>query len=263
MTKPGNSDPADDGKAVPDGTVSDEDTTSSLAPDPVEPEPADATADTETAPDKGEAASDATADAEPEAAPAAKAEPKPAAKATAKPKARPKIEKAPPIRADEPVMATAREAAMRAQAKRRFEEPAPRTLRISFYFFVASGLIWLASMVISLIYKQDIIDAQIEASKDTDLTPDQIANGVTQILWIVTIAALTFTVFLGLFGYKAIEGTRRARTLVTIFGTILVLFHLLLNGTPPGILSAMFCLVGLALLWSPSARRYFPPRELR
>ncbi|GAB1508303.1 hypothetical protein [Actinophytocola sp. KF-1] len=236
MTKPGNSDPADrheDGdKAVPD-----EDTTSSLAPDPVEPAPA--------------------ADAEPEKA-------GPAATHAAKPTAKPKIEKAPPIRADdEPVMPTAREAAMRAQAKRRFEEPAPRTLRISFYFFVAAGLIWLASMVISLIYKQDIIDAQIEASKGTDLTPDQIANGVTQILWIVTIAALTFTVFLGLFGYKATEGTRRARTLVTIFGIILVLFHLLLNGTPPGILSAMFCLVGLALLWSPSARGYFPPRELR
>lgn len=277
MTKPGNSDPAADGKAVPD-----EDTTSSLAPDPVEPEPADAdtatdtATDTEAAPDKGETTPDATAadatpepeakpEPEPEAAPKAEAKPEPkaAAKTAAKPKARPKIEKAPPIPADEPVMPTAREAAMRAQAKRRFEEPAPRTLRISFYFFVASGLIWLASMVISLIYKQDIIDAQIEASKDTDLTPDQIANGVTQILWIVTIAALTFTVFLGLFGYKAIEGTRRARTLVTIFGTILVLFHLLLNGTPPGILSAMFCLVGLALLWSPSARRYFPPRELR
>ena len=227
MTKPGNSDPADADKATPD-----DDTTSSLAPDPVEP-----------------------AAGEPET----KAEPEP--KPEAKPKA--KLEKAPPIPADEPVMPTAREAAARAQAKRRFEEPAPRTLRISFYFFVAAGLIWLASMVVSLIYKQDIIDAQIEASKDTDLTPDQIANGVTQILWIVTIAAVTFTVFLGLFGYKATEGTRRARTLVTIFGTVLVLFHLLLNGTPPGILSAMFCLVGLALLWSPSARKYFPPRELR
>ncbi len=246
MTKPGNSDPAD-GKAVPDETVSDEtasdttasdeDTTWSLAPDAAEPEPS------------------AT---EPEP------EPEPEPKPVAKPKARPKVEKAPPVRADdEPVMPTAREAALRAQAKRRFEEPAPRTLRISLYFFVAAGLIWLASMVISLIYKQELIDAQIEASKGTDLTPDQIANGVTQILWIVTIAALTFTVFLGLFGYKATEGTRRARTLVTIFGSILVLFHLLLNGTPPGILSAMFCLVGLALLWSPSARAYFPPRELR
>ena len=243
MTKPGNSDPADADKAAPD-----EDTTSSLAPDPVEPADTEPrTAEPETTPD-------------PEPEPEPKPEPEPAPKA--KP-ARAKVEKAPRIPADEPVMPTADEAARRAQAKRRFEEPPPRNLRISVYFFVAAGLIWLASMVISLYYKQDLIDAQVEASKDTNLTPEQIANGVTQILWIVTIAAVTFTVFLGLFGYKATEGTRRARTLVTIFGSVLVLFHLLLNGTPPGILSAMFCLVGLALLWSPSARKYFPPRELR
>lgn len=241
MTKPGNSDPADAGKAAPDETVSDNDTTSSLAPDPVEP------ADSE--PDKAQ--------------PQTKAEPEPEPEPAPKPKAKSRIEKAPRIPADEPVMPTADEAARRAQSKRRFEEPPPRTLRISLYFFVTAGLIWLASMVISLYYKQDLIDAQIEASRDTNLSPEQIANGVTQILWIVTIAALTFTVFLGLFGYKATEGTRRARTLVTIFGSVLVLFHLLLNGTPPGILSAMFCLVGLALLWSPSARKYFPPRELR
>lgn len=253
MTKPGNSDPADADKTVPD-----EDTTSSLAPDPVTPEPAG------TEPEKA-AVTPAAAEpaaAEPGAEPKPEPESEPAPKPTAKP-ARAKVEKAPPIPADEPVMPTHREAAMRAQAKRRFEEPAPRTLRISFYFFVASGLIWLASMIASLIYKQQIIDAEIERNTDPKLTPEQIANGVTQILWIVLIAAVTFTVFLALFGHKATQGTRRARTLVTIFGTVLVLFHLLLNGTPPGILSAMFCLVGLALLWSPSARRYFQPRERR
>lgn len=164
---------------------------------------------------------------------------------------------------DEPVMPTAREAAARRQATRRFETPPPRTLRISFYFFVASGLVWLISMIASIILKQDIIDAQVKLNKDPNLTPEQIANGVTQILWVVLVASLTFTVFLGLFGYKATEGTRRARTLVTIFATVLVLFHLLLNGTPAGILSAMFALFGLGLLWSPSARAYFPPRELR
>ncbi|TDV46982.1 hypothetical protein [Actinophytocola oryzae] len=163
------------------------------------------------------------------------------------------LEKAPP---------PPREQALRAQAKRRFEEPPPRTLRISFYFFVAAGLIWLISMVASLIYKQDIIDNEIKRNTNAKISPDQIATAVNQILWIVTIAALAFTVLLALFGYKATEGTRRARTLVTIFSVVLVLFHLLLNGTQLGILSAMFALVGLALLWSPSARRYFPPRQV-
>ena len=163
------------------------------------------------------------------------------------------VEKAPPL---------PREEALRAQAKRRFEEPAPRTLRFSFYFFTAAGAIWLLSMIASLIYRQDIIDSEIKRNKDPKITPEQITGAVNQILWIVTIAALAFTVFLALFGYKATQGTRRARTLVTIFAAILVVFHLLLNGTQLGILSAMFALVGLALLWSPSSRKYFPPRQV-
>jgi hypothetical protein len=163
------------------------------------------------------------------------------------------LEKAPP---------PPRQEALRAQTKRRFEEPAPRTLRFSFYFFIAAGAIWLLSMVASLIYRQDIIDSEVKRNTDPKISPDQIATAVNQILWIVTIAALAFTIFLALFGYKATEGTRRARTLVTIFAVMLVLFHLLLNGTQLGILSAMFALVGLALLWAPSSRKYFPPRQV-
>jgi MFS family permease len=163
------------------------------------------------------------------------------------------LEKAPPA---------PREEALRAQANRRFEEPPPRALRFSLYFFVASGGIWLLSMVASLIYKQDIINNEIKRNTDPKITADQIAGAVNQILWIVTVAAIAFTVFLALFGYKAREGARRARTLVTIFSVVLILFHLLLNGTQLGILSAMFALVGLALLWSPSSRKYFPPRQV-
>jgi small-conductance mechanosensitive channel len=117
-------------------------------------------------------------------------------------------------------------------------------------------------MVLSLIYKQQIIDAQIKANKDPKISAAQLTSAVNQILWIVTVAALAFTIFLALFGYKATEGTRRARTLVTIFAVMLVIFHLFLNGTQLGILSAMFGLVGLALLWAPSSRAYFPPRQV-
>lgn len=208
---------------------------------------------------------------EPAAAKAAEAKPVESKRAEAKPvesKSAAKARRARAAEDAEPLMAelekappAPREQELRAQAKRRFEEPPPRTLRFSFYFFTAAGLIWLLSMVASLIYKQDIINNEIKRNQNPDISPEQISSAVNQILWIVTIAALAFTVFLALFGYKATEGTRRARSLVTIFSTMLVLFHLLLNGTQLGILSAMFALVGLALLWSPSARKYFPPRQ--
>ena len=197
-----------------------------------------------------------------EATPATPAEPATKAEPPAVPKPAAPVEDAEPLMAElEKAPPAPRERELRAQAKRRFEEPPPRTLRFSFYFFTGSGLIWLLSMVASLIYKQDIINNEIKRNQNPDITPEQISAAVNQILWIVTVAALAFTIFLALFGYKATEGTRRARTLVTIFATMLVLFQLLLNGTQLGVLSAMFALVGLALLWSPSARKYFPPRQ--
>jgi hypothetical protein len=239
---------------------------------------------------KGEPAESAAAEAKPAAKPAAtaeSAEPEPAEVATseeippaetrgresrantARSAARARAEAAAAAEDPEPLMAELEKAppppdaeVLRTQAKRRFEEPPPRMLRFSFYFFTAAGLVWLGSMILSLFYKQQIIDAQVKANKDPKITPEQLASAVNQILWIVTIAALAFTIFLALFGYKATEGTRRGRTLVTIFAVILVIFHLFLNGTQLGILSAMFALIGLGLLWAPSSRAYFPPRQI-
>ncbi|MFL6120812.1 hypothetical protein [Actinophytocola sp.] len=254
MTKPGNSDP--------------EEPTADEAPQPadgIEPtaEPSRADSGTEPA-DKAAAAVEATRAGGPEAEVADPAQAEDAEAGGGRAKARSvEAEEAEPLMAElEKAPPPPREQALRTQAKRRFEEPAPRMLRFSFYFFTAAGLVWLFSMVLSLVYKQQIIDDQIKSNKDPKITPDQISSAVNQILWIVTIAALAFTIFLALFGYKATEGTRRGRALVTIFAVILVIFHLFLNGTQLGILSAMFALVGLALLWAPSSRKYFPPRQV-
>ncbi|HYQ65674.1 hypothetical protein [Actinophytocola sp.] len=289
MTKPGNSDPAEPtADEAPEPTVAGTeaaDGTPELPTTPAE-DPASAPPSSHESPTRApggppnstlpestdnSGSSDATAEdgtgATAEPAGAEPAEPEPAA-AKRVPKTRARAAAA--DEEPEPLMAELEKAplppnaeVLRAQAKRRFEEPPPRMLRFSFYFFTAAGLVWLGSMVLSLFYKQQIIDAQVKANKDPKITPEQLAGAVNQILWIVTIAALAFTIFLALFGYKATEGARRGRTLVTIFAAILVIFHVFLNGTQLGILSALFGFVGLGLLWAPSSRAYFPPRELR
>jgi hypothetical protein len=221
--------------------------------DPVEP-----TAGKASEPD---APAEEAAPAEPVAEPVEVTEPAKAPEAKA-PKAKPAddeplmtdLEKAPPVPRDQ---------AARAQAKRRFEEPAPRTLRFSFYFFTAAGLIWVANAIQYLVFKQEIIDQQVELNQNPDITPQQYADALTQIFWIMLVAAVTFTVFLGLFGHKATEGKRRARTLVTTFAVILLLFHIMFNLTQLGLLSALLALVALSLLWSKSSRAYFPPRDVR
>jgi hypothetical protein len=251
VTKPGNSDPVE-----PSADKAEEPT------DPTpEPEPA-TEAESETKPAEAK-----PAEAEPDEPATDEAESKAEEAAEAKP-AEPKAARSKPVEDAEPLMVELekappppREEALRAQSKRRIEEPAPRTLRFSFYFFTAAGLVWLISAVIFLINKQTIADAQIENNTDPNITAEQIASAVNQLLWFYLVIAVVFTVFLGLFGYKATEGTRRARTLVTIFSAILVIFHLLLFSTQFGILSALLALVGLALIWTPTARAFFPPKQ--
>lgn len=206
------------------------------------------------------------ADGEPAAAKAAEAKQAKAKRAEAKAAAA----KASAAEDDEPLMVELekaplppREETLRAKSRapRNFDEPPPRTLKFSFYFFAASGLVWLVSAVIFLINKQVIIDAQVENNTRKDISADQIASAVNQLLWFYLILAAVFAVFLALFGWKATEGTRRARTLVTIFSAIMVIFHLLLFSTQFGILSALLAMIGLGLIWSRTARAYFPPKQ--
>lgn len=266
MTKPGNSGSEEPKQAeqtrepeTPDSASAEtrpEDTSSEPEPTSAEPaaeaEPADekpAEAEPEEVkPEEAEARTARTQRADAKAA---------AAKASADEDGEPlmaELEKAPPPPREETLR-------VKSSAPRSFDEPPPRTLKFSFYFFVASGLVWLISGIIFLINKQVIIDAQVESNDRRDISAEQIASAVNQLLWFYLVIALVFTVFLALFGWKATEGTRRARTLVTIFSAIMVIFHLLLFSTQFGILSALLALVGLALIWSRTARAHFPPRQ--
>ncbi len=268
MTKPGNSDPQE-----PDKTPQPAEALTEAEPTAESGPATDAEPSTEAPAAEAEptaAASDTPGDeVEPaeETKPAAEAKPveakpvedKPAAKAASAKARRARPVGAEPLMADlEKAPPTPRTEALRAQATRRFEEPPPRTLRFSFYFFAGSGLVWIVNAIQYLVFKQDIVDAQADLAPELRATPDQINNSI----WAMVVLAVTFTAFLGLFGYKATEGKRRARTLVTIFSAMLVIFHLLLNGSPLGLLSALLSLTALALIWSKSARAYFPPRQV-
>jgi hypothetical protein len=279
VTKPGNSGSEEPKQAeqAPEPETADsaaetrpEDATAPEAPDsPSEAEDADAK-DAEAEDTDGESAEAVVAKpAEAEAAEAKQAKAKradakaAAAKASASEDDEPlmvELEKAPPPPREETLRA-------KSKAPRSFDEPPPRTLKFSFYFFAASGLVWLLNAIVALLDKQHLIDDQIALDQNSRLTPDQIASVVTQILWIFLVIAVVFAAFVALFGYKATEGTRRARTLVTIFSVMLVLFQMFIFRVPTAfgdftaILSAFLALVGLTLIWSPTARAYFPPRQ--
>jgi hypothetical protein len=64
-----------------------------------------------------------------------------------------------------------------------------------------------------------------------------------------------------LFAYKAQDGVRRARMMAVIITLILLIFHFYFFGTAFGQISGLFAAITLAMMFLPSTREYFGPRQ--
>jgi VIT1/CCC1 family predicted Fe2+/Mn2+ transporter len=232
--------------------------------DAEETEPADAE-ETEPAPEpdtkpepKPKAKTRAKPEAKPETKPVSKAESK-AAEAKAAAESEPlmvELEKAPPI-ADEPVMPTAAEARLR-----RSELPRPRVLQIAFYLAIASLVAGLISVYDLWAHKAELVSgAQDPKQVERPLNAEEAERAVSSLLWLYLVVVAALGAFLTLFAYKAQDGVRRARMLALIITLILLLFHFFFFGSLYGQLSGLFAAIAIALLYLPSTREYFGPRQ--
>jgi nitrate reductase NapE component len=227
VTKPGNSDPADQPLVADDADPKAKtETTPETAPEP-EPEP-------ETEP-------------EPERETASATEPAPEIV---------EMEKAPPLPAEEPVMPTAAEA-----ARRRSELPRPLVLTIAFYLAIASAVVGAGSAILLFVSKADLIDQAQDINTARKLTAAEAERAVTSLLWLYLVVVLALGAFLVLFAYKTMDGLRRARMMALIITLIVLLFHFYFFGTALGQISGLFAAVAIALMYLPSTREYFPPRQ--
>ena len=217
MTKPGNSDPAD--QSVDAAKSTDTDPAPEAAPEP-----------------EAVAARD-----EPEPEPA-------------------ELEKAPPLPAEEPVMPTAAEAS-RAAARRRGEMPRPKVLTYAFYASILSGAVGLASAIVLFLAKADLVDQAQEINTTRKLSAAEAEKAVTSLLWLYAVVVVALGAFLILFAYKAMDGLRRARMMALIITLILLLFDFYLFGTQLGQFSGLLAAVTIGLMYLPSTREYFPPRQ--
>lgn len=169
------------------------------------------------------------------------------------------LEKAPPP-PEEPVMPTAREAAAKRARPGAAAEPVPGVLRWSFYLALLSAVIGVVGGVFLLLNKQTLIDHQLENNTNQELSNEQIASGTTTLLWMLMTVTVIFGVLLALFGYKAQEGVKKARTMMTVLTVLVVLFYFVLFTTPFGLLSALLALVAVGLLFLPTASQYYRAR---
>jgi hypothetical protein len=167
------------------------------------------------------------------------------------------LEKAPPVREEEPVMPTAAEA-----ARRRSDLPRPRVLRIALYLAITSVVLGVAAGIQLFTLKQKIVDDQIAPDNPNRLSLTDAEAIVGKVLWLYMIVVVVLGAFIILFAYKAQEGMRRARMLLLVVTLIQVIFYLLSPFlTSMGLLSGLLALVTVALLYLPSTRAYFGPRQ--
>ncbi|MEC3975331.1 hypothetical protein [Amycolatopsis sp. H20-H5] len=134
----------------------------------------------------------------------------------------------------------------------------PRLVAVSFWFWIASGVVLIAGQVYSLIIKQQLIDALVKQTNDPNLSPAKIASGTTTLLWTLFGGAVVFAVLLALFAYKAREGTRSARSVLTVLAILAVLFQAVVFRSPITVLSALLLVIALLLLYLPASTDYFP-----
>ncbi|WP_409489935.1 hypothetical protein [Amycolatopsis sp. cmx-11-12] len=146
----------------------------------------------------------------------------------------------------------------------------PKPVAISFWLWIATGLALLSGPLYLLLGRQSVIDEysrQNAAQADPALKVDpvRIVEGVDALIRNLFVGAITFAVLFALFAYKAREGTRSARTVLTGLALFLALVGLfLLGGAFFVVIATLIAVIALILMYLPSVADYFPKagREL-
>ncbi|MEU4246048.1 hypothetical protein AB0F15_01410 [Amycolatopsis sp. NPDC026612] len=136
----------------------------------------------------------------------------------------------------------------------------PRPVAISFWLWVAGGVVLILGYVQLLAGKSAVIDRYVEGTTDPKITPQMIADGVTAMLWYLFGGSIAFVLLFLLFAYKAREGTRSARTVLTVLPIVMVL--LIFTFAPVltylTLVAVLLFVIALVLLYLPSVSGYFP-----
>jgi hypothetical protein len=157
-----------------------------------------------------------------------------------------------------PVMPTAEEAA----AARWPAEERPAPVRYAFIVWILAGAFSVLNSSLMLVNKQDLIDYSIKQNRNPSISNEQIARGANTLLWMFLVAAVVFAVLFTLFAYKAQDGIRRARLMLTMLCILTVVFYFFVLRTVPGLMVALLSLIATVLLYTPRANAYFRPRDL-
>lgn len=134
----------------------------------------------------------------------------------------------------------------------------PTPVRVSFWLWVVSAVVQVICYIVPVVFRQQIIDQNIRATPQ--YPAEQVASGTTTFLVVLLVGAASFAAMYVLFAYKARQGTRSARTVLTVFFGIALVFQYLfgLFQLVLALVAMLVALVALTLMYLPAARPFFP-----
>ncbi|GAA4541544.1 hypothetical protein [Amycolatopsis samaneae] len=150
------------------------------------------------------------------------------------------------------------------QQKPKYQVPTPVT--VSVVLWIASGAVLIAGQIALLVVKQQLIDAIVKTTNESTApgpkpSPADIAAGTTTLVWTLFVGAVVFALLVALFAYKARQGTRSARSVLTGLAILEAVFELVFfrGGLNAFLLvSLLLAVIALILMYLPSVATYFP-----
>lgn len=141
---------------------------------------------------------------------------------------------------------------------------APTPVNVSCGLWGVAGVLLIAGFVMTLLEQDRIVADLMARGGDEDLSAERVAGGVSMVVWGLLIGAVAYAVLFGLFAYKAREGTRSARTVLTVLTAVLVLAQFTLFPNTITVSATVVAALALVLMYLPSVAHHFPriPKSL-
>ncbi|WP_431878506.1 hypothetical protein [Amycolatopsis sacchari] len=143
------------------------------------------------------------------------------------------------------------------------DEPAPvdppKPVKASFWLWVSSAVVFVIGYAVIFFARGRFMDDIVKANRNPAVSAEQIRSGTTVLLAVLLVGAISFAVLYTLFAYKARQGTRSARTVLTVLMAVTVVFQLVQPfANVITLLATLLGLIALLLMYLPQSNPYFP-----
>lgn len=141
---------------------------------------------------------------------------------------------------------------------------APTLVNVSCGLWGSAAVLLIAGFVVTLLSKEQITAELLSRAGVSGLPREQVVEGTENLLWLLLVGAVAYAGLMGLFAYKAREGTRSARNVLSVLAILLLATQFLLFPNVVTVIAAVVAVAALVLMYLPQVAHHYPrvPRSL-